>query len=275
LSTYPSSPALSEVTAATAINTTWGESIRNNINAIGADLVDARGESQAFPGTDHATGQITDVNDMLCALKHMVAQLSGQTNWYDDFSGSLKTHTHASGQGGSVPYANIGANNIRLIELYPAYPGYINTNSLRGAAASGSNTITITPEIIMNSNDSRHCLTANSAEVTLQDTYAVVKLTLPKDFTAFATSNAIQLQYITENISSSNCHVDLYVYKSGTADLIASSEDNAATSWSTITIDDSSLGSWSAGDSLELYIKLNSKSDYYASISKISLNYTS
>jgi len=103
LSTYPSSPALSAVTSGTAVNAAWGNSAIDNINAIGADLVDARGESQAFPGTDHATGQITDVNDMLCALKHMVAQLSGQTNWYDDFSGSLKTHTHASGQGGSVP----------------------------------------------------------------------------------------------------------------------------------------------------------------------------
>ncbi len=273
--TYPTSPALPTVTTATAIDTTWGNSIVNNINAIGADLVDARSDIQDFPGIDHTAGQSTDINDMLCAIRHMIAQLSGQINWYDDFSGSLKNHTHAAGQGGQISWAYVGASNVRLIELHALYPGYVQTNSLRGAAASGTNIITVASGDDVTSYISRHYIEGNSAEATLQDTYIAVNITLPKDFTTWATSNAIQVQYITENISTTNCKVDLYAYKTGTAGVIASSIDNASITWSNITIDDSSLGSWSAGDVLELYIKLSSKSNYYARIGKISLNYTS
>jgi len=159
------------------------------------------------------------------------------------------------------------------IELHAIYNGYVQTNRLRGAAESGSNSIAVSSGNDVVSDIGRNYIEGSSSEATLQDTYIVVNITLPEDFTSWSTSNAIQLQYITESISSTNCHVDIYVYKAGTAEVVASNEDNVSTSWAVVTIDDSALGSWSPGDILELYIKLNSKSDYYARIAKISLNY--
>jgi len=102
-----------------------------------------------------------------------------------------------------------------------------------------------------------------------------LRFTLPEEFTAWATSNAIQIEYRTESGTSINCHVDLYIYKSGTASVVANSENNASTSWSTITIDDSALGSWSAGDIMEIYIKLETRNDYFARVGKARLNFTS
>ena len=57
--------------------------------------------------------------------------------------------------------------------------------------------------------------------------------------------------------------------------IIASNEDNANTAWSSITMDDSALGTWSAGDIMEIYLKLETRNDYYVRVGKLRLNYTS
>lgn len=274
MATYPSNPSLSQGTNATAVNPANWNMLVDNINAIGADLVDARGDGQEFPGTDHTIGQATDLNDILQAVKHMLADISGETNWYDAPAGSLKVHNHSNVQGGSVPWSSIGSGS-RNMDLHPEYPGALWTTSLRGASASGSNTGTQATGEDVVSYLARHYYEFSSSETVLQDYYIALRLTLPVDFGAWATSNAMQIEYRTESGTSINCHVDVYIYKSGTASLIASSENNASINWSTIVIDDSVLGSWSAGDIMEIYLKLETRSDYYARIGKIKFNYTS
>jgi hypothetical protein len=274
LATYPSNPNLPQGTNETAVNPANWNTLVDNINAIGADLVDARGDGQEFPGTDHTAGQATDTDDILQAVKHMLADISGETNWYSEPAANLKLHDHSSGKGGSIPWSSI-ASNTRFRELHPEYPGAVWTTSLRGASPSGSNMVDRSAGQDVVSYVARNYYEATSSETSLQDYYVALRFTLPEDFNAWALSNAIQVEYRTESGTSINCHVDFYIYKSGTASLVTSSENNASTAWSTIAIDDSALGSWSAGDIVEIYLKLETRSDYYARVGKVRFNYTS
>lgn len=271
---YPSIPNLPQGTNQTQVNPTNWNTLVNNINAIGDDLVDARGDGQEFPGVDHTAGQATDLDDILQAIKHTLADISGETNWYNAPAASLKSHDHSSGEGGSVPWSSI-ASNTRFREIHPEYPGAVWTTSLRGASASGNNTVNNSTGQDVVSDIAHNYYEAISSETSLQDYYIALRFTLPEDFNTWAASNAIQIEYRTESGTYINCHVDLYIYKSGTANLIASSEDNANTAWSSITMDDSVLGTWSAGDIMEIYLKLETRNDYYARVGKLRLNYTS
>jgi len=274
LATYPSNPSLPQGTDQTEVNPTNWNKIIDNINAIGADLSNARGDGQEFPGTDHAAGQAADLDDILQAIKHILADISGETNWYDAPAASLKLHDHSSGEGGSVPWSSI-ASNTRFKEFHPEYPGAVWTTSLRGTAASGNNIVDCSTDQDVVSYVARNYYEATSSETSLQDYYVAFRFTLPEDFDAWATSNAIQIDYKTESGTYINCHADLYIYKSGSSTLTASSENNVSTDWSSISIDDSALGSWSAGDVMEIYLKLETRSDYYVRVGKIRFNYTS
>ena len=245
----------------------------DNINAVGADLVDARGDGQVFPGTPHTAGQCADIDDMLQAIKHMLVEISGETNWYDDPAGSLKVHNHSIGQGGLVPWGSLGVSNSRKIELHPQYPGTVLTMSLRGAPASGNNIITISTDVDVVSYVGRHYYEGVSSQASLQDYYIALRFTLPIDFGSWTPTNAIQIEYRTGSALSSDCHVDVYVYKSGNGSVVSSSENNVNVSWSNIGISGSSLGTWSPNDILEIYVKLESRNNNYARIGKICFNY--
>lgn len=255
--TYPVSPALAEVTNATAVNPTWGEAIRNNINAIGDDLIEAFGDDDAWNGTPNTAGQAANIEELLENMRAQIKAITGQSNWYDTVPVSLETLS-----GGAI-------------DFHPQYSGAVRTTSLRGASASGNNTVTESTGVDTVSDVGRHYYENTSAETSLQDSYIALRFTLPEEFTAWATSNAIQIEYRTESSTSINCHVDVYIFKSGTATVVASSENNASTSWATATIDDSALGSWSAGDIVEFYIKLETRNDYYSRVGKVRLNFTS
>jgi hypothetical protein len=272
---YPNNPNLAQGTNTTAVNTTNWNILVDNINTIGADLVDARGDGQAFPGTPHAAGQCGDANDILQAIKHILADVSGETNWYNAPSGSLKLHNHTSGQGGLIPWNSLGTSVSRKIELHPQYCGALLTKSLRGASPSGNNIITITNDVDVVSYVGRHYYDGVSAQASLQDYYVAVRFTLPVDFGSWASSNAIQIEHRTGSALSSDCHVDAYVYKSGSGSVVASSVNNVNVNWSTISISGSALGTWAANDILEMYIKLESRNNNYARIGKMALNYNS
>jgi hypothetical protein len=246
----------------------------DNINAMGADLVDARGDGQEFPGTDHTAGQATDLDDIMRAIKHMLADVSGETNWYDAPAASLKSHDHSSGKGGAVPWSSIGSGS-RSTDFHPECPGAVWITSLRGASPSGNNIVDRSTGQDVVSYVARNYYEGKSSEASLQDYYVALRFTLPEDFGSWASSSAIQIEYRTESGTSINCHVDVYVYRSGTEAVVASDENNANTSWSTITIDDSDLGSWSPGDIMEMYLKLETRNDYYARVGRITFNYTS
>jgi len=275
MGTYPSSSELDQGTINTPVDlTNWNKFI-DNINALTADLVDARGDGQAFPGTDHTAEQATDIDDAMQALRHILAELSGETYWYTAPAGSLKAHTHAVGQGGLIPWGSLGASNARLIHLPPIYPGGLQTNSLRGAGASGNNNITVTNVVDVVSYVGRHAYVGSSAQTSLMDTYIALRHRLPIDFGAWDTSTAIQIEYKTDSVLSTDCHVDIYVYKSGNGNIITNSENNVNVNWSNISLSAASLGSWSAGEILEIYLKLESRNNNAARVGRIAFSYTS
>jgi hypothetical protein len=215
------------------------------------------------------------MDDAMQAIRHILSHVSGETNWYDAPAGSLKVHTHAVGQGGLIPWGSLGVSNVRKVELHPMFPGGLVTTSLRGAGASGNNTITITNGADIVSYVGRHYYDGVSAQSSLNDSYIAVRFTLPVDFGAWATSNAIQIEYRTGSVISSDCHVDIYLYKSGNGTVITNSDNNVNANWSNIGISNESLGAWSAGDIMEIYIKLESRNTNFARIGKIAFNYTS
>ncbi|MDQ1316858.1 MAG: hypothetical protein QG588_507 [Candidatus Poribacteria bacterium] len=273
MATYPNNPNLSPGTNLTAVNTTNWNTLLDNINAIGADLVDSRGDGQVFPGVPHTAGQCADINDMLQAIKHILAEISGETYWYEDPAGSLKVHNHSVGQGGMVPWGSLGTSNSRRIELHPQFRGAVLTKSLRGSSPSGNNNITINTDVDVVSYVGRHYYEGISSQVSLQDYYLALRFTLPIDFGSWASSNAIQIEYRTGSALSSDCHVDVYLYKSGNGTVITNSDNNVNVNWSNIGISGSNLGTWSPNDILEIYLKLESRNNNYARIGKVCFNY--
>ena len=274
MATYPSEPNLTQGTTETEVNPSNWNTLVDNINAMGADLVAGRGDGQEFPGTPHTANQATGIDDILQAIKHMLSDMSGETHWYDAPAANLKSHDHSSDKGGAIPWSSMGSGN-RSIDLYPEYPGAVWTTSLRGASPSGSNTVARSTGQDVVSYIARNYYEATSSETSLQDYYVALKFTLPEDFGSWSLSNAIEIEYQTESETSINSHVDVYIYKSGSANLAASSEGNTSTSWSNVFIDYSVLGSWSPGDVMEVYLKLETKNNYYARVGRIKLNYAS
>lgn len=273
--TYPSATTIPTGTNNTPVDITNWNRFVDNLNTLIADLILANGDGQAFPGTDHTALQSICMDDAMQSMRHQVAHLTGETYWYDAPAGSLKVHTHAVGQGGLVPWGSLGASNVRKVELHPAYRGSLITTSLRGASPSGNNAITITNNVDVVSYVGRHYYDGASASASLQDTYIAVRFTVPIDFGAWASANAIQIEFKTGSALSSDCHVDVYVYKSGNGTVITNSDNNVNVNWSSIGFSGANLGTWAADDILELYIKLESRNTNFARIGKVALNYTS
>jgi hypothetical protein len=273
MATYPDSPELPQGTDATDVNPQTWNAFVDNINALADDLVACRVDDQAFPGTDHTAGQSLNIYDALSAIKHMLSALSGNDNWYDAIVGSLKAHTHIVGSGGLIPFGSLGADNVRQIVLHPPF-NRVYSYKLRGADPSGANTITLSQDQDVVSNIARNYYDGVSTEASLQDVYVCIRFTLPINFTAWAVTDAIKIEFRTGSATVSNSHVDVYVYKSGSGSLVASSVDNASVNWAEASIDDSSLETWAANDIIEIYIKLESKDSNFARIGKITFNYT-
>lgn len=108
-----------------------------------------------------------------------------------------------------------------------------------------------------------------------------VRVTLPADFDAWATSNALTVSYRTESATNTVSDLDVRVYNENSATEITggSNLDNASTSWTTEVIDDSVLddgvsSEWdAAGETSVIYLRMGSASSNYVQIGDIQLNY--
>jgi hypothetical protein len=109
-----------------------------------------------------------------------------------------------------------------------------------------------------------------------QQFYTVaVRVTLPQDFSGWATSNAVIVNYITQNASTANSTVEARIYRDGSATLVASST-GASTTWTTQSWGASSLTNWNTADQTAIiYLRLGSTSSNYARVGDIKLNYLS
>lgn len=166
------------------------------------------------------------------------------------------------------------ARPTKKITLSPEYSGAVLTPFYgAGTDTSVTGTMTSDAETAPASNIRSYYSWERTAAT--QNFYTVaVRVTLPEDFSAWTTSNALVVNYITENATSTNSDVDVRVYLEGNGTVDASSLDNASVSWATASFAAADLDLWNAaGETAVIYLRLGSQSGNYARVGDIELNY--
>ncbi|MFZ1721291.1 MAG: hypothetical protein WAU07_02185 [Microgenomates group bacterium] len=175
------------------------------------------------------------------------------------------------------------ARPIKKIVLSPEYSGATLT-AFYGAGTESNSDGTITADVETTAADGlRTYYEWSSAEGADQSYTVAVRVQLPPDFSGWATSNAVQINFTSETTSTTNNALSSYLYlSSDSTTAITSDIVNAAASaeaWESITFDDSVLddGSapeWdSAGEIGILYLRMISNSNNFVRIGDIELNY--
>ncbi len=183
-----------------------------------------------------------------------------------------------------VTYAGT-ARKTKTISLNPEYPGAV-LSAFYGAGTDTNINGAVTSDTDTSGNLLRNFYQWSSSQGSLNYYTVAVRVRLPKDFSGWATSNAIQIDYSTQSTSAANNLVDVRIYNGddtpGTA--VTSSASNVsgvASTWTTVTIDDSSIDEggapdWDAADeSAVIYIRMGSLSNNVVKIGDIRLNYLS
>lgn len=166
------------------------------------------------------------------------------------------------------------ARPTRSIILTPEYSGAV-LSAYYGAGTDTNTTGTMTSDTDTSPASSIRNYYNWIRGAATQHFYTVaVRVTLPPDFSAWQTSNAMVIEYQTQSATSTDSSVDARVYHEGTNPVQASSTGNASTSWATISFTGANLGNFTgAGETGVIYLRLGSQSGNYARIGDITLNY--
>lgn len=170
--------------------------------------------------------------------------------------------------GGTFTYASTNRQDRKMI-LSAEYPGA----SLFGDGSS--NTGNMTSDYTNSTTGARHTYYEwDSGEATLQDYTIVVRFTLPDNFGVWDATSAIVFDYITETAVLADTQIDISVFLETGAAADATDNDNASATWAQTTIDDSVLGECdAAGETCVIEILMQSRSNTFARIGDITLNY--
>lgn len=189
-----------------------------------------------------------------------------------------------SGGSTNSGFAYSGAGRpTKTISLQPEYAGGVIT-AFYGAGTDSSITGALTSDADTSaSNNLRTYYEWSSSQGSLNYYTVAVRVKLPKDFSAWATSNALQVDHVTESTNAANNVLDIRVYlESDVTTAVAADTGNVsavAATWRTETIDDSVLDDgasteWDAADETAIiYLRIGSLSDNYSRIGEIKLNY--
>jgi hypothetical protein len=112
----------------------------------------------------------------------------------------------------------------------------------------------------------------------------VVRVTLPADFSAWATSNAMQISYNTNQTSTAENKLDVTIYNanenpSQVVRQVLNNVSSSSKTWTTLTIDDSELDDgtapdWdAAGETAIVHLRMYSRGSSYTQVGDIVLNY--
>jgi len=185
----------------------------------------------------------------------------------------------------SEPVLSGSGRHTRQMRISPEYSGAVLT-TFYGTGTDTSITGTMTSDSEPSADLLRTYYEWNSSQVALNYYTVAIRVALPSDFDAWATSNAVQMDIDTETTSAANNVVGVYIYNAddtpGTA--VATSTGNVsavADTWTTVTIDDSAIDDggapdWDApGETAVIYLRMGSLSDNFARIGDIKLNYLS
>ncbi len=184
--------------------------------------------------------------------------------------------------GGSLTYSGSG-RPTKTISIQPEYSGGVLT-AFYGAGTDSSITGSLTSDADTSAtNNLRTYYEWSSSQGSLNYYTVAVRVKLPKDFSAWTTSNALQVDHVTESTNASNNALDIRVYlESDVTTAVAADTGNVsavAGTWRTETIDDSVLDDgasteWDAADEAAvIYLRMGSLSDNYSRIGEITLNY--
>jgi len=190
-----------------------------------------------------------------------------------DGTNGLTVDTNSSGT--AITYTG-NSRPTKTITLSPEYAGAVLTQfygaGTDATPASGSNMISDADTTTGTSIRTYYEWKATNAS---QQFYTVaVRVTLPKDFSAWTTSNAVVVNYITQSATSTNSSLDVRVYNDNSSSVVASTTGLTSTSWTTTAFGSSSLTGWAtAGQSAVIYLRMGSASSNYVHIGDIQLNY--
>jgi hypothetical protein len=146
------------------------------------------------------------------------------------------------------PASNVGilfagaARPTKQMRLTPEF-----ANAVLTASGSATTTGTLDSDTARDSTEGwLNYYQWSSTQASLQDYTIAVKFQLPSDFSAWATSNAVQVMYTTEYTSTNANKVDVTLYNmtSSPDTPVVQSTNNVSSSagvWSSVTIDDSIL----------------------------------
>lgn len=191
-------------------------------------------------------------------------------------AGNTLTLDPASG----LTYAGT-ARPAKKITISPEYSGGTLT-AFYGAGTDTNITGTMTADVETSAaNELRTYYSWTRTTDATQHYYTIaVRVILPADFAAWATSNALQVEYVTGSATNTVSDLDVRVYlESDATTAVASSADNASTSWTAVTIDDSVLDDASApewdaaGETAVIYLRMGSASSNAVKVGDIVLNY--
>ena len=158
-----------------------------------------------------------------------------------------------------------------------------------GAIPTASGSANITGNLTSDASPSANFRTYyewSSTSSSLQDYTVMVRITLPSDFSTWATSNALQINFNTNLTTTDTNKLDVTIYNPGdhasnVVRQVTAQASGTAKTWTAVTIDDSELDDatspdWdAAGETAVIYLKMYAKATgNYVQVGDIVLNYT-
>jgi len=274
-------------------------------NVLGANVAKNSTADFLFGSQASASARFRLIANNLGAGTLGVASISGQTSFaalvVDNSIGDLFTAS-ASGatrfviaQNGTV---TIGNSTDGLVfsptNSGPTYSGTARPSKTitlspeyTGAILTASNSATTNGNMTSDASSSANFRTYyewSSTQASLQDYTVAVRVTLPNDFSAWATSNAMTIDFDTATTNAPQNKFDLLVYNPSASVSIpvmiaTGNVSSVGKTWQTLTIPSSRFtGStaWNtAGQTATIYLKMYAGSPAYVQIGDIGLNYLS
>lgn len=181
------------------------------------------------------------------------------------------------------------ARPYKIITLSPEYIGGSISTFYGAGTDSTNNTGTMTSDVDSTANAFRNYYSWTSTTASPLQSYTIaVRVTLPQDFSQWCTTstqctdtNAIVVNLVTSNTSSSNNAIDTYIYRTDSTTTAVYSNTNSVSSsggtWTTLNIAKASLEgttTWNtAGQSAIIFLRMRAMNSNSVKVGNIKLNY--
>ncbi len=164
------------------------------------------------------------------------------------------------------------ARPVKQIVLSPEYAGAALTAS-GSAATVGFMTSDSSPSANFRT---YYDWTTSPSTSSLQQYTVAVRTTLPKDFSAWTTNNAMTMDIYTNLATTTSNKIDILAYNASNGSMVLvdqAEKSSSAKTWRTLTYNASNLQTMSAGNTIVFYITMYSDFGMDDQIGDIVLNY--